>query len=31
MREVRGEHTSILGLPMLPLLAYLRDSGVIPG
>lgn len=31
MREVRGEHTAILGLPLLPLLAYLRDSGVIPG
>jgi septum formation protein len=31
MREVRGEHTAILGLPLLPLLAYLRDSGVIAG
>ncbi len=31
MRDIRGEHTAILGLPMLPLLAYLRDSGVIPG
>jgi len=30
MRDIRGEHTAILGLPMLPLLAYLRDSGVIP-
>lgn len=30
MREIKGEHTAILGLPMLPLLAYLRDSGVIP-
>ena len=31
MRDIKGEHTAILGLPMLPLLAYLRDSGVIPG
>ena len=31
MRDIRGEHTAILGLPMLPLLAYLRDSGVIAG
>ena len=31
MREVRGEHSAILGLPLLPLLAYLRDSGVIAG
>lgn len=31
MREIRGDHAAILGLPMLPLLAYLRDSGVIPG
>lgn len=31
MREVRGEHAAILGLPLLPLLAYLRDSGVIAG
>jgi septum formation protein len=31
MRDLRGEHTSVLGLPMLPLLAYLRDSGVIQG
>ncbi|MBB3897119.1 Maf family protein [Roseococcus suduntuyensis] len=30
MRDIKGEHTAILGLPMLPLLAYLRDSGVIP-
>jgi len=29
MRDVRGEHATILGLPLLPLLAYLRDSGVI--
>jgi septum formation protein len=31
MRDIRGEHTAILGLPMLPLLAYLRDSGVVRG
>ena len=31
MRDVRGEHSAILGLPLLPLLAYLRDSGVIRG
>ena len=31
MRDIRGEHTAILGLPMLPLLAWLRDGGVIPG
>jgi septum formation protein len=31
MREVRGEHSAILGLPLLPLLAYLRDSGAIAG
>lgn len=30
MRDIKGEHTAILGLPMLPLLAYLRDSFVIP-
>lgn len=30
MRDIRGEHSAILGLPLLPLLAYLRDSGVIP-
>ena len=29
MRDIRGEHTAILGLPLLPLLAYLRESGVI--
>lgn len=31
MRDIRGEHTAILGLPLLPLLAYLRDSGVLHG
>ncbi|MBS7810240.1 Maf family protein [Roseococcus pinisoli] len=29
MREIRGDHSAILGLPLLPLLSYLRDSGVI--
>lgn len=31
MRDIRGEHTAILGLPLLPLLAYLRDAGVLHG
>ena len=31
MRDIRGEHTAILGLPLLPLLAYLRDAGVLQG
>ncbi|MBS7791192.1 Maf family protein [Roseococcus sp. SDR] len=31
MRDIRGEHTAILGLPLLPLLAYLRDAGVVKG
>lgn len=31
MRDIRGEHTAILGLPLLPFLGYLRDSGVIAG
>jgi septum formation protein len=31
MRDIRGEHSAILGLPLMPLLAYLRDSGVIAG
>ncbi|MFN3447333.1 MAG: Maf family protein [Roseococcus sp.] len=30
MREIRGEHTAILGLPMLPLLAWLREQGLAP-
>jgi septum formation protein len=30
MRDIRGEHSAILGLPLLPLLAWLRDSGVVP-
>ncbi len=29
MRDIRGEHTAILGLPLLPLLAYLRDAVVV--
>lgn len=29
MRDIRGEHTAILGLPLLPLLAYLHDAGVV--
>jgi septum formation protein len=28
-REVRGEHAAILGLPLLPLLGFLRDHGVL--
>lgn len=31
MRDIRGEHTAILGLPLLPLLAYLRDAGILHG
>ncbi|WP_421993557.1 Maf family protein [Roseococcus sp.] len=30
MREIRGDHSAILGMPLLPLLSYLRDSGIIP-
>jgi septum formation protein len=29
--EVRGEHAAILGLPLLPLLGFLRDHGVLLG
>lgn len=29
MREIRGEHTAILGLPLLPLLDHLRAAGVL--
>lgn len=29
--DVRGEHSAVLGLPLLPLLAALRDLGVLPG
>ncbi|MBY0336197.1 MAG: Maf family protein [Acetobacteraceae bacterium] len=28
-RAVQGEHAAILGLPLLPLLAWLRDFGVV--
>ncbi|WP_207538949.1 Maf family protein [Sabulicella rubraurantiaca] len=31
MRDVQGDHWAILGMPLLPLLRYLRDSGVIEG
>ena len=31
MRDVRGEHSAILGLPLLPLLGYLRDTGDVAG
>jgi septum formation protein len=27
--EVEGSHIAILGLPLLPLLDYLRDRGVL--
>jgi septum formation protein len=29
--RVRGDHWTILGLPLLPLLAYLRERAVLPG
>lgn len=28
--RVRGDHWTVLGLPLLPLLAYLRERGVLP-
>ena len=28
---IRGEHSTILGMPMIPLLGFLRDEGVIAG
>ena len=28
MQEIDGSHTSILGLPMLPILAFLREHGL---
>ena len=30
IERIDGDHTSILGLPLLPLLAALRDEGVLP-
>jgi septum formation protein len=27
--RVDGEHTAILGLPLLPLLGFLRDAGLV--
>jgi septum formation protein len=29
--QVEGEHSAILGLPLLPLLGFLRDHGVVLG
>jgi septum formation protein len=29
--RIEGEHSAILGLPMLPLLGFLRQQGFIPG
>ncbi|MCQ4160961.1 Maf family nucleotide pyrophosphatase [Roseomonas sp. GC11] len=29
-RDVQGEHSAILGLPLLPLLGFLRQHGVLP-
>jgi septum formation protein len=29
--EIRGEHSTILGMPLIPLLGFLRDEGVIAG
>lgn len=29
--RVEGDHASILGLPLLPLLEFLRNAGVVPG
>jgi septum formation protein len=28
--EIRGDHFTILGLPLLPLLGFLRDNGIVP-
>ena len=30
MDRIDGEHTAILGLPMLPLLGFLRQHGALP-
>jgi septum formation protein len=29
--RIEGEHSAILGLPLLPLLGFLRQHGVLPG
>jgi septum formation protein len=29
--RVEGDHATILGLPLLPLLAFLREAGVVLG
>jgi septum formation protein len=28
--KVDGDHFTVLGLPLLPLLAYFRESGLLP-
>jgi septum formation protein len=29
--QIEGEHSAILGLPMVPLLSFLRGHGVVEG